>query len=169
MMSRTHIPVGIASALAVAPPHAQLTQLAIYAVAGGLGAVLPDIDSHRSLIGRKLKIISDVIEHIAGHRKLFHSLIGEAGLFGLAYILLRLSYPLYLILLLPLLVGYLSHLVLDTVAGGTPWLYPFVKDRFGLHFETNGIMEKWFFRPAAVIIMLFVVYHSLSLMGGAGR
>lgn len=162
MMSRTHIPVGIACALALAPPHP--LQMVVYAAAGGVGAILPDIDSHHSKIGRKLRIISDVVEHVAGHRKLFHSLAGAAGIFALAYILLRVYHPLYLILLVPLLIGYLSHLVLDTMAGGVPWLFPVIKKRYGLHVKTNGLIERLLFRPVAIAFMLFVMYRAVLPM-----
>jgi len=150
--------------LAFAPPH--LALIGAYAAAGAFGAVLPDIDSRRSWVGRKVRIMSDVIEHVAGHRRLFHSLAGMAGLVALVYILLRIYHPAYLILLVPFLVGYLSHLVLDTVAGGVPWLYPLVKKRVGLTLKTDGAIERWLLRPILVVVMLFTAYHALAPIVG---
>ena len=42
----------------------------------GFGALLPDIDNARSTLGHKLGWISKQIQHLAGHRTLFHSLLG---------------------------------------------------------------------------------------------
>src|SRR6266700_8279274 len=44
----------------------------------GFGALLPDIDNAHSTLGHKLGWISKEIQHIAGHRTLFHSLLGLA-------------------------------------------------------------------------------------------
>ena len=41
-----------------------------------LGALLPDIDNAQSTIGRRFGWISKEIQHIAGHRTIFHSLLG---------------------------------------------------------------------------------------------
>src|SRR5260370_15590804 len=42
----------------------------------GFGALLPDMDNARSTIVRKLGWISKEIQHVAGHRTIFHSLLG---------------------------------------------------------------------------------------------
>src|SRR6266516_2522756 len=51
---------------------------AIYYTMVGFGALLPDIDNARSTLGRRLGPISKEIQHLAGHRTLFHSLLGLA-------------------------------------------------------------------------------------------
>ena len=57
---------------------ALLARKAIYYFAVGFGALLPDIDNARSTLGRKFGVISREIQHLAGHRTLFHSLLGLA-------------------------------------------------------------------------------------------
>src|SRR6266513_5368313 len=49
---------------------------AIYYLMVGFGALLPDIDNARSTLGNKLGWVSKEIQHIAGHRTLFHSILG---------------------------------------------------------------------------------------------
>src|SRR5437773_12529756 len=48
----------------------------IYYTMVGFGALLPDIDNAHSTLGHKLGWVSKEIQHIAGHRTLFHSLLG---------------------------------------------------------------------------------------------
>src|SRR5258708_16525291 len=57
-------------------PLTLLVKKAIYYFMVGFGALLPDIDNARSTLGHKLGWISKEIQHLAGHRTLFHSLLG---------------------------------------------------------------------------------------------
>src|SRR5258708_23668563 len=59
-------------------PLALIVNKAIYYFSVGFGALLPDIDNARSTMGRKFGVISKEIQHIAGHRTVFHSLLGLA-------------------------------------------------------------------------------------------
>lgn len=123
----------------------------IYYGFAALGALAPDIDNARSTIGKRAGFVSKGIQHLAGHRTLFHSLMGLAlvgiivwGIqYGLGLGLYRLGLPTtgeYLahgiqpggnlqtgpgVALIALLTGYLLHLVADSLTvGGVPWLYP---------------------------------------------
>jgi len=84
-----------------------------------LGSLLPDIDTAHSGLGRWVKPVSRVLERRFGHRTLTHSL--------LVVVACALS---WLVLLDPaalawLLVGYGSHLLLDTAnISGVPLLWP---------------------------------------------
>jgi len=86
-----------------------------------VGALLPDIDTTTSGIGRYCKPLSGLLERKLGHRTLTHSLLG-LGLFGL--------FASPLLLVAPgawawLLVGVLSHSLLDTAnITGVPLLWP---------------------------------------------
>ncbi len=53
-----------------------LVKKAVYYFSVGFGALLPDIDNARSTLGHKLGVVSKGIQKIAGHRTLFHSLLG---------------------------------------------------------------------------------------------
>jgi inner membrane protein len=53
-----------------------LVSKVIYYFSVGFGALLPDIDNARSTMGRRFGRISKEIQHLAGHRTIFHSLLG---------------------------------------------------------------------------------------------
>jgi len=116
-----------------------------------LGALLPDIDSARSQLGRRVRPLSDLIERVAGHRGVTHSLTGfafflaVAGLFSVAF-----AGDIFL----PFLCGYGSHLLLDglTPMGVYP-LYP-LKLRISGPVRTDSWAERLFF----VIVLLAGVY-----------
>ncbi len=94
-------------------------------VAGGaalaLGALLPDLDTAHSGLGRWARPLSGRLERRFGHRTLTHSALGA---------LLLACLTSWLLLLHPavfwwLLVGYFSHLLLDTAnISGVPLLWP---------------------------------------------
>src|ERR1700687_6097091 len=62
--------------MAKAVPLTLLVKKAVYYLMVGFGALLPDIDNARSTLGHKLGWISKPIQNLAGHRTLFHSLLG---------------------------------------------------------------------------------------------
>jgi inner membrane protein len=85
------------------------------------GALLPDIDTPTSLIGRGCRPLARWLERRVGHRTLTHSLL------GLALATLP-AVPLVLVdwhWLLAFFLGYLSHLLLDAAnPPGVPLFYP---------------------------------------------
>lgn len=76
---------------------------------GFFGAVLPDIDTPRSIIGRLFKPISSIIERKYGHRTVTHSLFGwaVASVVSLPLLFWHKEYYLFFSL------SYFSHLILD--------------------------------------------------------
>lgn len=116
-----------------------------------LGAIAPDIDNARSTIGKRAGFVSKGIQHLAGHRTLFHSILGMAliGMFiwlgqyalGLALYQLGLHNTGALlgaglrpgfdlasgpgVAFAAFFTGYFLHLVADSLTiGGVPWLWP---------------------------------------------
>ena len=94
-------------------------------VAGGAalaaGALVPDLDTTTSGLGRFCKPVSGVLERKLGHRTLTHSLLGLAALGLLASPLLLLSPSAWAWLL----VGALTHAILDTAnITGVPLFWP---------------------------------------------
>src|SRR5712692_8836079 len=61
---------------ATAVPLALLIKKVVFYIMVGFGALLPDIDNARSTLGQKLGWISKGIQRLAGHRTLFHSILG---------------------------------------------------------------------------------------------
>ena len=65
--------------LPLSDPHQVIDVLllkTIYFGFAALGALAPDIDNARSTVGRRAGVISKGIQHVAGHRTIFHSLFG---------------------------------------------------------------------------------------------
>ena len=199
MEGPSHVVFGLAGAVALesalhvsGPPLLALThppsaeQIAIkvifYSLAG-LGALVPDIDNARSTLGRRLGVVSRQIQKHAGHREFFHSLLGlvVVGALvwgaqqGVAYALFRLGWPataeslIANVALAGLLVGYLLHLVADSLTlGGVPWLWPSHR-RFGLppkrswRFRSGSLAEPIVVVTVAVAVIVAVYTHVLAI------
>src|SRR5258708_8541155 len=91
MEGRSHLLVGLTAAvvldsfvhlsgdpltMAKAVPVVLLVKKGVYYFSVGIGALLPDIDNARSTMGHKFGVVSKEIQRIAGHRTIFHSLLG---------------------------------------------------------------------------------------------
>ena len=105
-----------------------------------------DIDKANSKIGKKLGIISILINFIFGHRKLIHSL-----LFILAgYLILSLFSNL---LAISFLIGTLTHLILDSLTKeGVRLLYP-LKFHVKGFIKTGSIIET----ILTIIFLLLII------------
>jgi inner membrane protein len=90
-------------------------------VALGLGTILPDIDTSTSSIGQLVPGFSSRIERKFGHRTITHSLLGVIVLALVSSPLLYWNLSVFAFLLL----GFVSHLILDTFnISGVPLLWP---------------------------------------------
>ena len=159
-----------------------------------LGALTPDIDNARSTLGKRLGPISREIQHVAGHRTFFHSIAGLAivgalvwaAQYALGLALYRLGLtttgealnsgvnpatflaPGVGIAFAGLLIGYLLHLVADSLTeGGVPWLWP-SKVRYGfppnrhLRFRTGSAWEPIIVVAVSVAVVVAVAFGRLS-------
>lgn len=105
-------------------------------------SILADIDSSNSKVGKYW--FSKVLTAFSSHRGIFHSLFFVAFF----YLVFRVYLP---ILALPFLIGYLSHLILDTMTvRGLRLLYP-LKFRFRGFVKTGKFFEVIFF----VVLLIF--------------
>ncbi len=193
MRGESHVVFGLAGAVVIdgifqlsgprlLDPHTAVSadliaQKAVFYGFAALGSLVPDIDNARSTLGKRLGIISKGIQHFAGHRTIFHSLLGLAltaivifGVqFGLGAMLLHfgltdaahklnvgLPPDAFLasgpgLALIGLLVGYFLHLVADSLTeGGVPWLFP-SRVRYG--FPPN---RHWRFKTGTVMEPIIV-------------
>ncbi len=117
-----------------------------------LFGILPDIDYHKSKVGRKAKILSHVINFIFGHRGIFHSVFVPL-LFYLFFLLINQK-----ILGLAALLGYISHLFLDsfTIAGIKP-LYPVYNKKIKGFIKTGSFIETILFF-VVLILCVFLLF-----------
>ena len=181
MLARSHVMFGLTAAVVLdgvahisGPPLTATTPIPVDLIINkiiffsmvALGALLPDIDNAQSTIGQRFGWISREIQHIAGHRTIFHSLAGLAlglllalGLQQLIIVLLAQKgfiFPAQFIdkshlVLIAVLLGCILHIAADGLTeGGVPLLWPYHK-RFG--FPPN---PHWRFRtgdwPEYVIV-----------------
>lgn len=192
MLARSHVLFGLTAAVALdgvahisGPPLTSTTPIPIDLVVNkiiffsmvALGALLPDIDNAQSTIGQRFGWISKEIQHIAGHRTIFHSLLGLAlglllalGIQQLVIILLAqrgFIFPAQFIdkthfVLIAVLLGCILHIAADGLTeGGVPLLWPYRK-RFG--FPPN---PHWRFRtgdwPEYVIVYSCILLVFLGI------
>lgn len=208
MEGPSHVVFGLAGAVAIdsalhlsgpvvigatlpSDPHLVVDLIALkvvfYAFAA-LGAISPDIDNARSTIGKRAGVISREIQSIAGHRTIFHSILGlalvAAFVWGIQYALgLGLYYGLGLhragealgaltgpgvdlqsgrgVAFVAFVVGYFLHIVADSLTlGGVPWLWP-NHTRFGF-----PPVRSWRFRSGSIREPIVVVAIAVLVIVG---
>lgn len=156
MTGKTHILGGIAASLAYA--HIANESPLMLVGAGIVGAILPDICHSGSLIGRKIPLLSKVINAIFGHRTFTHSL-----LFLVLIVLLMNSLFPNDIVKMGLLVGIISHYVLDMATrNGIKLFFPLkMTVRFPITTKTGSKVENIIFSLLALISF----YYGFQALG----
>jgi len=102
------------------------------------GGIFPDIDQPKSKIGRKVFVLSFIINFLFGHRKFIHSL-----LFGFILLFLFSLFDFYYGI--AFFIGFIGHLLLDglTRQGVQPF-YPVFDYRLRGFIKTNSFLEYVF-------------------------
>src|SRR5699024_10271062 len=141
---------GVASGMALASvtPYDPTTLV----IAGAVGGLLPDICHGGSKIGRKMLILSKIINTIFRHMIFIHRLL----FFFLIWLLLELLISLDSIKI-GVLVGMFSYLILDaTTKNGIKLLYPLqITVRLPITTRTGGAVE---YIVLAVLTLITVYY-----------
>ncbi|GAC1364491.1 MAG: hypothetical protein PVS3B1_11280 [Ktedonobacteraceae bacterium] len=163
--------------LAEKVPLSLIVDKAIYYSAVAFGALLPDIDNARSIMGHRFGVVSKGIQKIAGHRTVFHSLLGlilgsllAVGLERVVVYLLSqrgFEFPAAVVagshlVFFGVLFGCVMHIAADALTlGGVPLLWP-NRTRFG--FPPN---PHWRFRtgtwPEFVIVWSFMILVAFGI------
>lgn len=124
-----------------------------------IGSLIPDIDNRGSKMGKKFKITSLVINKTFGHRGITHTPL--VALILSSILLLGSSYfkgyyqVIYFYFSLGLIVGYISHLLLDaTTVSGIPFLYPVIKKSYSIGSFKTG---KDDFKVSIILIFITIV------------
>jgi inner membrane protein len=150
--------------------------LATFVVAIGtnmIGGLLPDIDDETSDIWDKIRggsIISRLIHPLLGHHRMIsHSLFGMALIGLFLHYLLNTINQIFLIdmniIWWSIMIGFLSHLVMDSLTiEGVPWFFP-IPIRFGfppikqLRIKTGAMGEKIFIFPGLLVANVYLLYR----------
>ncbi len=149
-----------------------LATAAVALSANFIGGLAPDIDQttadlwHRIPLGSVFgRLVSPLL---GGHRFISHSIAG-IFLFGFLtrYFLTAISGVLLVdmnIVWFSFMVGYISHLVMDTFTKeGVPWLFP-IPVKFGippfkaLRIKTGGLIEKAVVFPGLLLLNVYLYY-----------
>lgn len=155
------------------PLHPISLATALFAFSANMiGGLAPDIDQPTADLWRKLPggmFYSRLFTpFLGGHRYISHSILGII-LFGLlAKFLMNLANSVILVdmnvVWWSFMIGYISHLVMDTLTrDGVPWLFP-IPIRFGfpplafLRMKTAGLIEKSFVFPGLMILNVYIFY-----------
>lgn len=173
MDGKTHKLGGICTGLVLTVKYVQYEQQSLYTIlpcaalfAGSVvGSLLPDIDHQDSIIGKKFKPISFVINKGFGHRGLMHAPIIYILLFMLNTLIIDAFVPnLYLKITLisfviGVLFGALNHLLLDIITiAGIPLLYPLSKKK------THILPLKTKNKSSKLIVNVFLLISTFLLI-----
>lgn len=143
-----------------------LITLSMIILGSTIGSCLPDIDEPNSHIGNKVKPVSVIIKHTAGHRQAFHSpaiwmiILMVLGLIAYRY---GANYSFIYSGLLGLGIGIGSHLLLDMLTiGGIPLLYPITSKKFHLLPLRTG-KHDWIVKG---VLLGFTLIFTIIKLGG---
>ncbi|MGB9791862.1 MAG: metal-dependent hydrolase [Thermacetogeniaceae bacterium] len=154
MLYRTHAAGGfVAGYLATG-------SIACGAVAA-VAALIPDVESPKSFLGRKLPGVSHAGSLAFGHRQALHSLLAALGMLAVCFLFSKYTnFPVAFVR--AAFVGYLSHLVLDTFnPAGVPWLWP-LRIRFRIPItQTGGVLERLIVFPVLALLCVFFIGKTL--------
>ncbi|MGE7024028.1 metal-dependent hydrolase [Solibacillus cecembensis] len=150
MLGNTHIVGGITASLAFA--QISNDNPLVLVGAGIVGALLPDICHGGSKIGRTFPISSKIVNKLFGHRSFTHSL-----LFLFCIAMLMNTFIPYKAFTIGLLLGMVSHLILDMgTRQGIKLFFPInIKVRFPLTIKTGGKVEKFIFAGLCMLSLYF--------------
>jgi inner membrane protein len=164
MTYKTHINGGLLIGLYLTSqmPNKSILSTAVFLGGTFVGSILPDIDHKNSYIGQKAKLISKVINKVAGHRKLFHAPL--IYLLFYSIIIGNVNNELVLLGIKGLFLGILSHLLLDSFTiAGLPWFYPFSKKKFSMSkIKTNSVIED-IVRGILIFINIIIVLDMIKI------
>ena len=178
MTARTHDVASFTALLVIAlfaaPTSMHLSTLLLAILLNQIGGILPDIDQPTAPLWHNLPeghVVGKVFgKLLGGHRFISHSIIGLA-LFGwLCYLGLHFFHPIMphvdtTLVWYAFLIGYVSHLVMDTITKeGVPWLLPIpVKFGFppvkGLRITTGKWVEMLIVLPLLVAFDLWYCWR----------
>lgn len=155
MQGNTHIIGGITASLAFA--QISNDNPLVLVGAGVIGALLPDICHGGSKIGRKLPIISKIVNTMFGHRSFTHSLL----FLFLVGMLLHTFIP-YKSISLGILLGMASHILLDMATKkGVKLFFPVsISVRLPITTKTGSKAEKVVF----MLLTMLSVFFSYEIM-----
>lgn len=138
MTGKTHILAGTAVGCGLALGSIAPLPSSFVVLCAAAGGLFPDIDQRTSRAGSAAPLASWLIQHIFGHRTLFHSPL----LYLVAYTSACVFWPQYSFYVEAFVLGAASHLLLDMFnSKGVPLLYPWPHRFHIAAFALDGLGE----------------------------
>ena len=131
-------------------------------MAAAMGGLLPDLDHPESVLGRRIPLISIPLARTFGHRGMTHSLLAVAVLMiALVFLTTMAGWTTLTWLVLPIIVGYLSHILGDAMTpSGVPLFWP--KKRT----YTLNLFKTWTWQETASVgVFTFIVVLAGDVAG----
>lgn len=157
MMGYTHFPAGMLVGLTLANvlPQTTLSDGISFLFLGGVGGLLPDIDSRNSKISQHFPLFGWLASKLTKHRGITHTLF----FWSLLFLPLAISVTLLQPYLFALMVGVFSHLCLDAcTVRGCRMFAPFYKKRIRFSkIKTGSGLES--FVCALIYLLLFAASY----------
>ena len=146
------------------------TLYVLYMIAGVIAviaALIPDLDHPKGYLstGRNWYLIHLAIRRTTTHRRWTHSLLGSV-IFTIAVFPIALVWgaPLNII---PFFIGYLSHLVSDSLnPTGVNWFYP-KKKTYGLKLIRTGSKREEYFQKIILVALVGLWLYDGLYNGGS--
>lgn len=144
-MARNHIPFAMSCWWLFAIATKQPIE-AHGTMAAAIGGLLPDLDHPESTLGRRIPFISLPLSALFGHRGMTHGLLATVGLLAILFAVTAMpNYTTFRALVAPLCIGYLSHLLGDSLTpSGIPLLWPHKRTYSFRLFRTRSWQETVF-------------------------
>jgi inner membrane protein len=147
MLARTHASVALLVSLILADHYQFSINFILTAV---LFSALPDLDTPKSAVGKRIRPVSTIIKFLIGHRTFIHSIWPWAILFLLVY-------PFSKEVAFGIGVGYGTHLILDALTrSGVQPFHPIpYKVRGPL--KNRGIVETLLFLGTLLTSVFYIL------------
>ena len=141
--------------------YSKIFMITLFCVSTTIGALLPDIDMPDSQIGVFFPFISKKIGKTFKHRTITHSLFSLLFFFLLLTLAPRLDVggDFYTIIILGLMVGHISHILLDILTPqGICLFYPFGKKINLANLRTGAFGETLLNHTLLLITTIYFIY-----------
>ncbi len=145
----------------------QLFLVIIFCSSTMIGALIPDLDMKSSQLSQLVPFLSKMITRRYKHRTLTHSLLSLLPYLLLIElsVFLNVSREIFILMVLGLLIGHLSHMILDLLTSqGIALLYPIKRKVHLAPFKTGGKAERVISRCLMASITCYFVYETYLIL-----
>lgn len=144
--------------------------LTIFCTATTVGSLLPDVDMKSSQMGKLLPFLSKFIAKNFKHRTITHSFLSIGFFFLLLACapLLDIGNDFYLIIISGLMIGHISHIILDLFTyQGVCLFYPSKKKIKLANLKTGARGERFVNQALLISMVLYFLYETYTVMAYA--